>query len=1149
MYLKGLELNGFKSFSSKVSIDFNKGIIGIVGPNGSGKSNILDAVLWVLGEQSYKSIRAKDSSDVIFSGGKNRKARSSASVSLIIDNADRYFDIENDEVIINRTISRSGDSSYSINNRKSRLKDITNLFMDTGIGKQAYSVIGQGKVERIISSSSLELRNIIDEAAGIKKAKSEKEISFKKLKNVEDEIEKIEFVEENLRQRVDSLEKQSKKARIYSAYTNDINTLKYMVSKYKIDNLSIANENIIKDQKIYADKLDNLKNRHEELITLISKNNNRKSEIENLLDEIFSKNKEYDEKLSELKDRQIEFISKKANFDAEVNNKEIKKEELIKDIDKLKVDLEEVKSQKDLIEKDYSDLSVHIKEIEELQNKKIDKKNKLTETLKNLDEEYKKFEVDKIKISADNEDLEKRIIKAKKRNEQTLEEKETAIKKLESINKGHDTNNNYENMLVKNTEIKDKLNKLNDIIHKDKIAYQDIKSEYISIKSSLDNLSQMNRAIQFVHNNSKNDNKVYGPLISMIDIDPKYQLAISVLASYSFNDIVVEDDKVATKYINLLKKDRVGTCSFLPINRLNSRKLINDKFGDLIYARNVVKNISNNSNINKVIEHVFANSLIVDKIENALSVSKNFRDKIVSLDGDIINSSGRITGGYINKKLDDTLFKRQRLKELEEKKNVLEEKIKSNAKTINDLTNELTESNIKISNLKEEYDDYKRKKNSLAREIDTYIFEIEENNNFVIEKSKEIEINKKALKNIDISIVKNANTKNQLKEELEELEKTESYDEDLNNFRIKKAILEEKKSNIEFKFTEKDEVYTKLSTELKSIMQFINNKDKLYNDLDKELEETKHEIENIGSKNTKSQKDIENLTRENSNLSNEHTKLLDERNEVDLKIADNNNRNDRLAENLERNNEIIEQNKEMLSELIDFETDILKNLNYKIIEDEGNLKLCEKKITLNERSRANLGEVNLASIEEYKVENSKYEKLVNDKFDLNRSRESILDLIKDIDEDIIRRFSVAIDEISNNFKYMCNELLNGAKGNIKIQDTDNPIETGIELSVKYKNKPEQSLSLLSGGEKSMLAVSFIMSIFMYKPSPFTFFDEVEAALDENNTKKLIGLLKRFDSSQFILITHNKETMKGADRLYGVTMKKDVGESIIVSVDI
>lgn len=223
MYLKGIEINGFKSFSEKVNIDFTKGLTAIVGPNGSGKSNILDAVLWVLGEQSYKSIRAKDSQDVIFSGGKNKKARSNASVSLYINNEDRYIDYDNDELVITRSINRSGENQYILNGKKTRLKDINNMLMDTGIGKQAYSVIGQGKVDRIISSSSTELRNIIDEAAGIKKAKIEKEEAFKKLISVENEVEKIEFVEEDLEKRVEELESQSKQARKYKAYIKQIN--------------------------------------------------------------------------------------------------------------------------------------------------------------------------------------------------------------------------------------------------------------------------------------------------------------------------------------------------------------------------------------------------------------------------------------------------------------------------------------------------------------------------------------------------------------------------------------------------------------------------------------------------------------------------------------------------------------------------------------------------------------------------------------------------------------------------------------------------------------------------------------------------------------------------------------------------------------
>lgn len=1147
MYLKGLYINGFKSFSDKNYIEFNKGITAIVGPNGSGKSNILDAVLWVLGEQSYKQIRAKEGSDIIFSGGKNKKARSSANVSLIIDNEDRYLNIDSDEISITRTITREGESTYQINNNKCRLKDIHDLFLDTGIGKQAYSVIGQGKVEKIISSTAIDLRNIIDEAAGIKKAKSEKENSLKKLKTVEDEIEKIEFVEQNILEHLDKLEEQSKKAKVYKAYTSEINTLKYMTSSYIV----LENENknkILIDQKLNLENdVNNIKEKLEENKKLCLENEKRKNEIEIELDNIFSLNKENEEKLQNLKENEKIYENKLANFVTEVKIKEEKIKDLNLSINEIETNLIEKKKTKIELKKEHDDLNFEIDKLSKLNEERNILKNKLTYEYNKTNEDFQNLEVDKIRLKSHNTDLEKRIVLANNKLKLVKDELKNAKINLENLLNNNEFNN-LSDLIQNNNKLKSDLSILENTSRKNKGIYQDISLEYTSIKNSLDNLSQMSKAIQFVINNSKNDKEVIGPVISNIDIPIKYQLAAFLTSSYAFNDIIVKTDTTANKYIKLLKENKIGSISFLALNKIKNKSIISEKFENSIYLRDVIENTKKDKDIDKIINYVFANTLVVDKLEDGLKI-KNFSDKIVSLDGDLISSTGRITGGYINKKLDETLLKRQRLTSIDKEKEKLEHEIKISNKKMEALHKEISENNKIIDNLKEKFDDFNRTKNSLNREIETYIFEIDENNDFIKKSENEIKNNIFMLESIDKKIIDNASAKEKISKELENLDKTKSYTDDLNELNIKKAVLVEKLSSINTIYEENNSKYIVLKNEYDNLNTFLENKDKIHNDIKDSINNISILISNISIENTGSQNQIKLLTNENSNLSKEYSNLLKIKNDLDLSIFDKNNRIEKLNEDIEKNNFLINENNTILNELENIKDDIFSNPNYSIIDNEGLLKLSLKKISINEKSRSSLGDINLTSIEEYKNEKEKYDKLVNDKFDLNRSKDQILSLISEIDEEIINKFNISMEQISSNFKYMCFELLHKATGTIKILDENDPINTGLSLSVKYKNKPEQSLTLLSGGEKSMLAVSFIMAIFMYKPSPFTFFDEVEAALDEANTRKLIELLKKFKSSQFILITHNKETMKGADRLYGVTMKKDVGESLIVSVDI
>ena len=409
MYLKALELNGFKSFADKTYIEFNKGITSIVGPNGSGKSNILDAILWVLGEQSYKSIRAKESSDVIFSGGKNKKAKSMAEVSLHIENSDRYLDIDFTEVKITRRIYKSGENEYLINNRKVRLKDVNSLFMDTGIGKQAYSIIGQGRVERIISSNPKELKEIIEEAAGVKRAKYEKEDSEKKLKEVKNEVDKIEYVEKELHNRVDYLRDESKKARLYRTLTTRIDTQRYMVLEYTI--------NEKKDQKENYDKKINELDKSIEIIQEeFSERQSNLSNVNDKREKIYAKVEEEKESnmllFKSLEDLRLELANiknKSSNLDTEYNEKQKRKLILEEDItgksailEESKRELENIKNELLFKEKAKKEVEKEVVELEE-------KRSNTIENIRNKENQNRNFEVDKIKLNAENDDLEKRI--------------------------------------------------------------------------------------------------------------------------------------------------------------------------------------------------------------------------------------------------------------------------------------------------------------------------------------------------------------------------------------------------------------------------------------------------------------------------------------------------------------------------------------------------------------------------------------------------------------------------------------------------------------------------------------------------------------------------------------------------------------------
>lgn len=1146
MYLKGIEINGFKSFSEKVNIDFTKGLTAIVGPNGSGKSNILDAVLWVLGEQSYKSIRAKDSQDVIFSGGKNKKARSNASVSLYIDNEDRYIDYDNDELVITRSINRSGENQYILNGKKTRLKDINNMLMDTGIGKQAYSVIGQGKVDRIISSSSTELRNIIDEAAGIKKAKIEKEEAFKKLISVENEVEKIEFVEEDLEKRVEELESQSKQARKYKAYIKQINIMKYMIYSYYINTYSSEKENLNGEQTKLKNNIEELSEKLEVYTEKIKENSENKEQVDKQLEEYLSKNNKNSEQLEELNEKYRAYINKKANFEAEVKNKEENKGKLKIKISEIEAVVEENKSELKQISTLINSSEKDLKEYEKLLKDKKIKKENLEKTLKKCEERNKKFEVDKLRLEMSIDDAIKRIKSAEDKLKQVKKEKEEALHKKVEIDKDIDLEKKYNELQI---ELKNKQSEEEKLVKEKNILkanYENLLTKYEVLDSNIKNFKLLNNSVQFIQKYSKNDEKVYGPLVNMLDVEEKYHLAITTIAGYSLNDIVVEDSEVANKYIKLLKENKVGTASFLPIKSLIKRNLVDDGYN---YARKLVRNKSGIEKISSVIDYIFANSIIVDNIEEGLKISKIKREKIVSIAGDVISSTGRITGGYVTKKIDETLKRTTQLKKIKEDLEITNKNLNSKVENYKELLKEIENIKRQLNQNKVELDEYLHKKKNLERELQTYTYEINENEEFVRTKKEDILSNKEIIKQINIDIIENNEKEEEAKKSLDNLNNEEENEEEISRLRIELAVQKEKYSNIDKVYKNNMQNSKQLEEEYLSLENFIEKKDENYNSINEEIENIKFNIGNIQKETIISKDEISHLTKYNMKLSKEYKELIEEKTKSEIERNKLSNISTNIEEKVERLEQELEKIDTKKKELLADEAEIKKAENYKENIDLQQVKLFERQVNLNEKSLQELGDVNLSAIKEYEEENKRLETLKNEKFDLLRAKETIEKLISDINIDIIEKFSESVKEIGKNFEYMCKELLHGARGKLKIQDEENLIETGLELSVKYKNKPEQTLSLLSGGEKSMLAVAFIISIFMFKPAPFTFFDEVEAALDESNTKKLVELLKKFTYSQFIMITHNKETMKGADKLYGVTMNKEVGESLLVSVDI
>ena len=1167
MYLKAIEIYGFKSFGEKIYIELDRGITAIVGPNGSGKSNIMDGVLWVLGEQSYKNIRAKDSKDVIFSGsGKNSNY---AEVSLYIDNEDGYFENCGKVVKITRKATTTGINDYFIDGKKVRLKDISGMFLDTGIGKSAYSVIGQGKVERIISSSGKEIKQIIEEAAGIKKIQIRRSDSLKNLKHLEDELEKVELVVKTVGENRKNIEKQAVKAKEYLELKEEKETLEKSIllfdktkkNKEKIEtenskNLS-ENEIELTEKEIFESDVlfENNENRRKELGEKIESNLNKNSELRDsielserekakITERVISFNREIEEKKS-LDLRMKERIQGQRVYLETLNGEE---ETLDVQLMGLKEKNEEFSNKIMVLEKESSDLEL---------NNEV-KKRKIME-----------LEVEKLRALNEIENSTRRTktseTKLNSLKEETLDYKEKIViseTELKNINKINEENREKVEQISKRSEFLEdkisessmKVNKLSETLRND---------EYEEKRASLrmGNLIKLEESNEGLHKGVKEVlnlklQGVYGIVANLINIPSGLEKAIEAGIPGNLQDIVVESSEIAKKCVNVLKEKKSGRASFLALNtiKVNPLKNIEKREGVLGLG---AKLITSAPEYSKIVDFLLGNLLIVEKMEVGLEILKKneHNGNIVTISGELLSSRGRITGGETQNSTLSQILERKKERgnlgallillrknmelgnsNLEKEREILE-KYENEICNI-DLEEEKLKKNYKESEVESE--NAKAKYERLERDIKVLEAEYEDEIKYIEEFKKRIDNSTNERETTEKRI-------SHMKEEIEKISKELiSKNEDI-------RIQKEEYSDIRILYLNSENRKEQIKNDKK---RFGNELDGILEENNKNIlriEELEVEIEKANNKNItidlevssklekyeKENKEISDKKNDLAKVSEDERTLMEKRKKLEtslIKTVDKNQKENEKFQKLVFELERIEEELKELLEIKDFEI-----LEDDFLNRKNLFKVLSQKINSFET-------VNILAIEEFIVLDEKYNYLNSQYNDINNSKKMLLKLIEEISEEISKRFNEAYTQINDNFNEMCTDILQNSEGKLLLNEGTNHEEAEIDIVVKYKNKRQQSLSLFSGGEKSMVAIAFILAIFMYKPSPFTFLDEIEAALDDKNTRKLIAKLKEFtNESQFILITHNKETMRESDTIFGVTMNKSVGISKIVPV--
>lgn len=1170
MYLKAVEINGFKSFGEKVYIDFNRGITSIVGPNGSGKSNILDAVLWVLGEQSYKNIRAKESQDVIFSGGKEKKAAIKAEVSLIIDNSDRYLDLDNDLVKITRRIHITGENEYLINDSKSRLKEIGTLFLDTGIGKTAYSVIGQGKVERIINSSPKEIKNIIEEAAGIKKLQANRLEAQKNLGNIEINLDKVEFILNETRENKNKIEKQAELAQKYI----DLKDEKLALAKgIYITELEQKEKNLVENEDVRVkaqEECSILQEKFDKTLNRLTTIDLEKEEVKKQKILIDSRNKELKDVISTKEKEQAVTRERLDNFKKDKLLKEEYSLHLESKIEKKLEEINTLTAKKDELSKNILEMEAANKEFErkitDLEAIKVEK----TDLIESRNKKIRDLELEKQLSSNEIENNERKL-------KSSLDEVESLKKELDETTKKEIANNEEKDLLSSQIEAKQEeltkteerneflVNQLSEISKTINKLSQDIREYEYQEKTSSGKLEALVRMEENNEGFFKSVKEVLnsgisgidGVLISLIKFDDKLAKAIEAAVSGNLQDIIVEDKEVAKKCIAFLTERKLGRASFLALDtiKVSRREFKGNIPGVLGLAADLV---SAEDKYKKVVDFVFGGLLIVENIDVATDIlNKNlFAGNIVTISGELVSSRGRITGGENQKSSINQIFERKKeIKILEEKVTNLKSKIVEESKRREDLSirlenyeNEIDkidslEDSIrkKIELLKKDFENLSEKSERISKELRSIKFNIDDAEKYKTSYQDRINSSVSNIEEIEKHI--NSLRKDLEADELTLKETLTNIDELNKQFSDTRIIFLNNKNSIEqferdiiSKENENSDLKDEKEKNSNVVMELSQNIEELEENEEQLQKEIEEHIKIYNSEN----RDIEVLNERENNLSNEERELSKDKSKLETDLLHSNDRLEKITEVIEKIKTDIENINEKLTELTDVTAKTVEVEKLKSSKDY--LRSLENKIN-------NFGDVNLLAINEFKELKEKYDYLARERDDVVKSRKQVMDLIQEIDERIHEDFHTTYENINENFNKMCEETIRNTEGRLNIINPEDFDNCGIEIFVKFKNKKKQPLSLLSGGEKSMVAIAFIMAIFMYKPSPFTFLDEIEAALDEKNTKNLLGKLRDFtDKSQFILITHNKETMKESDSIFGVTMNKEIGISKIVSPD-
>lgn len=1169
MYLKRLELQGFKSFADKTILELMPGITTVIGPNGSGKSNISDAIRWVLGEQSMKSLRGTKSLDIIFAGTQNRKFLGFAEASLVFDNSDGALPIEYTEVTVTRKIYRSGETGYYINKVPCRLKDVLELFMDTGIGKDGYSIIGQGKIDEILSNKSEDRRHIFEEAAGIVKYRTRKQESEKKLEHTKLNLLRINDILTEIEGNLEPLQMQADKAKKYLNLREELKNIEIGLFVYNIEKYKQDLEKVVQDIEIMQSQCNDEEGRLERVKIL-------KEELKSSIDEIT----ETIENMSNIgfeSQKQIEQLNSDINVaKTRIANNNENNDRYLKEIEEQNAKIKELKDEIEQKEAKKDNLKQNKEKFEKELNEKQAELDKLTEKLSS-----KELEIEGYKHTVE-ENTDKKYelqseINAQNINYQNFEKRQAQIKQemQSTISELDGTRLNKEDIAKQFNEIENKKNKaqnsLNEVSKQREEANQKIKSfeSNINILSSemrikesrlkflIETEKEKEGYIKSVKSLLKDCENIKelgkgmnGVLANIIEVPDDLQTAIEMCLGASLQNIVTETETDAKRLVEHLRKNNLGRASFLPISSVRGKKL--DKIkgnesGVVGIASDLVKY---NKKYEQIILNLLGRTVIVDNMDTAIKVAKQngYTFRIVTTEGDLINPSGAITGGSVAKKTVNILGRGKEIEKLEKEIKNLKQKIE---KLENDKQNyeESIEGILELSaNLEKELQEiditYATEKQKVIS-INENIEKLEKRLNRLkeeqanLEKQKEEAVSTKGDLQVEINkIVEQNEELSKIITEFAELNKDDQkYIDDLNfditNLKISVSSFDESEASIQ-------EIQERINQELENAHTSIENKNtqieqikKDNEELEKSIQETLQKIEEVKESVNSSSSKIEELKKERAQKS---EKLSKQEDEITAKFKVIEDLKGQLVKLDVKKTKIEEDINGIINKMWE-EYELTPN-NAEQYQKPENVALTQRRVNSLRTEIRELGSVNVDSIEEYKNLKDRYDFMSEQRLDLENTMSKLRKVISDMTQIMKEQFKEKFKVINKNFGEVFAELFGGGKAELTLEDEENILECGIDITVQPPGKKLQNMMLLSGGEKAFTAIALLFAILKINPAPFCVLDEIEAALDDVNVFRYADYLKKFtDHTQFLVITHRKGTMEVADTVYGVTMEE------------